>query len=121
MSSISADSRHSKSHLQFLNLISTIRSLPGFDDLDQSEKQLLDLLAMTWHADQQITVLQAMAICTDISTTTAHRRLKSLRLKGMILLVNDDIDNRVKYVVPTNRAFKYFVQIGQCMDNAKAS
>jgi DNA-binding MarR family transcriptional regulator len=119
MPSKTEDSSHSKSHLQFLNLLKTVRSLPEFPDLDLREEQLLNLLAMTWHANEQITVLKAMVICSDMSNTTAHRRLKSLRLKGIIALVSDKADTRIKYVMPTKKAHQYFAQIGRCMDEAK--
>jgi len=115
------DSRHSQNYLQFLNLLKTARTLPGFIDLDPLEERLLNLLATVWHVDQKITVLKAMSICTDVSTTTIHRRLKSLRAKGVIVLVNDEIDTRIKYVTPTKIAFQHFAQIGQCMEEAKSS
>ena len=115
-----ADSRHSKNYLQFLNLLKTARSLPGFIDLDPLEERLLNLLAMAWHAEEKVTVLKAMGICTGASSTTIHRRLKSLRAKGVIVLVNDELDTRIKYVTPTKIAFQYFAQIGQCMEKANA-
>lgn len=113
--------RHSQIYLQFLNLLHTVRGLPGFTDLDPLEERLLNLLATVWHADKKITVLTAMSICTDVSTTTIHRRLKSLRAKGLIVLVNDEIDTRIKYVTPTNMAFQYFAQLGQCIEQTKTS
>jgi len=113
------NTNYSKSYLQFLTLLKTARGLPGFADLDPREERLLNLLATVWHANEQITVLQAMGICADMSSTTAHRRLKSLRVKGVINLVNDEIDARIKYVMPTNRAFQYFAQNGRCMEEAK--
>ena len=115
------DSSHSKSHLQFLNLLKAVRSLPEFPDLDLREEQLLNLLAMTWHANEQITVLEAMSISADMSNSTAHRRLKSLRVKGVIALVSDELDTRIKYVMPTKKARQYFAQIGRCMEEAKRS
>ena len=108
-------------YLRFLNLLKTARTLPGFVDLDPLEERLLNLFATVWHADQKITVLKAMVICTDVSTTTIHRRLKSLRAKGVIVLVNDEIDTRIKYVTPTKIAFQHFAQLGQCMEEAKSS
>jgi len=113
--------RHSQIYLHFLDLLTTARGLPGFADLDPLEERLLNSLAIVWHADEKITVLKAMSICNDVSSTTAHRRLKSLRVKGVIVLVNDEVDNRIKYVIPTDVAFQYFAKIGQCIEKAKAS
>jgi DNA-binding MarR family transcriptional regulator len=62
-----------------------------------------------------------MVMLPEISTTTAHRRLKLLRKKGMIDLHLDEIDNRVKYVVSTKAAQQYFGQLGKCMASASAA
>ncbi len=111
---------HSDIYLRFLNLTRAIRELPDFPDLDPVEERLLNLFASVWHLGQKITVLQAMGMSTDVSSTTAHRRLKSLRAKGMIVLMADEADNRVKYVQPTAKAQHYFSQLGQCMDQARS-
>ena len=95
--------------------------LPGFPDLDPVEERLLNLFATVWHANNKITVLQAMGMSTDVSATTAHRRLKSLRKKGVITLIPDAVDNRIKYVMPTSMANQYFAQLGQCLDEAQAA
>ena len=75
---------HSSLFLRFLNLTRAIRELPDFPNLDPVEERLLNLFAAVWHSGKQITVLQAMGMSTDVSSTTAHRRLKSLRKKGVI-------------------------------------
>jgi DNA-binding MarR family transcriptional regulator len=106
-------------YLRFLNLARAIRELPDTPDLDPVEERLLNLFASVWYHDQKITVLQAMGMSTDISSTTAHRRLKSLRAKGMISLAADETDNRVKYVQPTALANRYFAQMGQCIEQAR--
>ena len=110
---------HSAIYLRFLNLARAVRELPDAPDLDPVEERLLNLFASVWHHDQKITVLQAMGMSKDISSTTAHRRLKSLRAKGIIVLAADEIDNRVKYVQPTALANRYFAQMGQCIEQAR--
>lgn len=94
--------------------------MPDFPELDPVEERLLNLFATAWHHGRQITVLQAMGMSTDVSSTTAHRRLKSLRHKGVIALVPDAQDNRVKYVQPTRLAHDYFSQLGMCLDQARS-
>jgi len=37
----------------------------------------------------------------------------------MITLVNDSVDSRTKYVMPTTLANQCFDQLGQCMDAAR--
>jgi DNA-binding MarR family transcriptional regulator len=59
-----------------------------------------------------------MALLPDISATTLHRRLKTLRTKGFISMDMDDVDNRVKYVVPTPMADEYFAKLSKSLDEA---
>ena len=109
----------SQMYTKYLNLVQAIRSLPSFPDLDAVESRMLNTFAASWHDEKQITVLEAMVMLPEISTTTAHRRLKMLRNKGMIDLNLDSHDNRVKYVVPTKVTHQYFAQLGQCMEKAQ--
>jgi hypothetical protein len=117
--SVVADSLHADLYLRFLNLARAVRELPDFPALDPVEERLLNQFAAVWHQDRPLTVLQAMGLSKDVSSTTAHRRLKSLRSKGMVMLVSDEIDNRVKYVRPTVLAQDYFSRLGRCLDAAR--
>jgi len=116
-----ANSQDSKNYLHFLSLLKTAHDFPGFADLEIREEQLLNMLGTVWRTDKKITVVHAMDISINSSSTTVHRRLKSLRKKGFIKLLNDEIDGRIKYVMPTDLAFQYFAQIGQCMKVAMAN
>ena len=106
-------------YLRFLNLINAIRKIPTFPSLDPVEERLLNQLAATWHAGKKISVLEAMGLSTEISATTAHRRLKTLIKKGMISLDVDQTDSRIKYVVPTALTTDYFTSIGQALEQAQ--
>ncbi len=106
-------------YLKFLNLVTAIREIPAFPQLDSVEERLLNLFARTWETNQKISVLEAMAIMPDISPTTAHRRLKTLRQKGLIALNGDEVDNRIKYVVPTDLTTQYFNQLGEYFQRAQ--
>ncbi len=106
-------------YLRFLNLINAIRKIPTFPNLDPVEERLLNQLAATWHAGNKISVLEAMGLSTEISATTAHRRLKTLIKKGMIALDVDQTDSRIKYVVPTALTNDYFTSIGQALEQAQ--
>jgi len=83
--------------------------------LDAVSQRMLHTLARQWASKKPITVLKAMAILPEISTTTAHRRLTALRELGYIDLEPDAKDNRVKYVVPTKVANKHFEALGAAM------
>jgi DNA-binding MarR family transcriptional regulator len=108
----------SQTYLRFLNLVSAIRGLPAFPALDALEERILNGLAATWATGTKVTVLEAMELTLNTSPTTVHRRLKSLRQKGLIELREDEVDSRIKYVMPTEIAKTYFDKMGQCLDMA---
>jgi DNA-binding MarR family transcriptional regulator len=85
---------------------------------DPIEEQMLNLLGAMWYEGKKITVLEAMALLPDISATTLHRRLKTLRTKGFISMDMDELDNRVKYVMPTSMATEYFAKLGKSLEEA---
>ena len=111
----------SSAYLRFLNLMQAVRTLPMFPTIDALEERLLNVLAASWAQDKKITVLTATAMLSDTSTTTLHRRLKSMRAKGLIDLQVDTVDFRVKYVVPTALTQRYFSELGACMHKASQS
>ena len=104
-------------YLRFLYLMRTVKqSMPT--NADPIEEQMLNLLGALWYEGKKVTVLEAMALLPDISATTLHRRLKTLRTKGFISMDMDDVDNRVKYVVPTPMADEYFAKLSKSLDEA---
>ena len=117
--SLMADNKkYSLTYLKFLNLLRAVRDIPSFPSIDPVEERLLNTLAAIWHAGEKVTVLEAMSLSSEISSTTAHRRLKTLRGKGLIALNTDESDSRVKYVVPTDLAQRYFAALGQALARA---
>ena len=111
--------KYSKSYLRFLNLIQAIRKIPTYPTLDPVEERLLNQLAVTWLQGKKISVLEAMTLSTEISATTAHRRLKTLLKKGMIALVADQTDSRIKYVMQTDLSTDYFASLGRAFEQAQ--
>ena len=107
------------SYFKFLNLLEAVRQLPSFPSLDAAEERLLNTFATRWHAGQRISVVEAMNLLPEISPSTAHRRLKTLRQKGLIDLTSDQTDNRIKYVVATTRTEQYFGTLDDCLSRAQ--
>ena len=108
----------SSTYTKFLKLVEAIRDLPAFPRLDPQEERLLNQHASQWHAGERVTVLEAMQMSADVSAATVHRRLKTLRQKGMLALREHETDNRIRYIVPTALTTKYFAKMGQCLDLA---
>lgn len=107
-------------YLKFLGFAQEVRLSKVYPQLDLSEELLLDQLAYFWAQRKKITVLKAMQMSPDASSTTVHRRLKTLRLKGMLELEVDEDDNRVKYIIPTDLSRRYLSELGQSVLRAAA-
>lgn len=100
---------------KFLNLAIAVEELSEFPTLDPVEQKMLALLSKYWLNKEKITVVEAMHITGQISTSTIFRYLKKLRQKGYIELVVDEFDNRVKYVSSTPLTDSYFNKMGKLM------
>ncbi len=105
----------SKTYLKFLDMVQALREGQSFPSLDPLEERLLNQLATQWGNGARVTVLEAMAMSADASARTVHRRIKILQAKGVIELDPDPADSRVKYVVPTRQAARYFEKLGQIL------
>ena len=103
---------------KFLNLANAVEELSEFPALDPVEQKMLALLSNYWSGKQKITVVEAMHMTNDISTSTIFRYLKKLRQKGYIQLVVDELDNRIKYVSSTAQTDSYFNKMGKLMVKA---
>ncbi len=108
------------SYLKFLNLVDAVRQLPSYPAMDSTEVRLLNSLAALWHDDKKVSVLEAMNMLANASPSSVHRRLKTLRAKGFIKLQEDEFDNRIKYIVATPLAHKYFTKMNECLVKALA-
>ena len=107
-------------YLKFLGFAQAVRLSKAYPQLDLPEERLLDQLASSWSQGKKITVLKAMQMSPDASSPTVHRRLKTLRLKGMLELEVDEDDNRVKYITPTDLSRRYLSELGQSVLRAAA-
>lgn len=86
-------------------------------ELDATDEKLLREFAVAWYSGREIGVVDAMELVGDISPRTVHRRLKSLRDRGLIHL-NSDHQGAKKFVVPTELTERYFAELGRCLIEA---
>ena len=113
-------SKKSTSYLRFLNLANAVRQISAFPKMDSVEENLLNAVVLAAASNAALTVLQAMQALPHVSPSTAHRRLKALRESGLVELVGDASDERIRYVMPTELAQRYFAQLGECLKQAQA-
>lgn len=112
--------KHSLSYLKFLHLANAIRHAPSLPKLDSVEERLLNVFAAAWHAGQNILVSEAHLLVPDSSERTVYRRLKTLAEKDLLSFGKDARDQRLRYVLPTERTNHYFSQLGRCMEQAQS-
>ena len=86
------------------------------NNLDPVEQRLVESMAADWLDGTPVTVTELMQTTViKISPSTAHRRLKTLRAKGMITLVNDRDDKRIKHIQPSQRLLSMFEDLSLAM------
>jgi DNA-binding MarR family transcriptional regulator len=102
---------HTIKYIKFLKANDILRQSIDFTSIDFIEEKLLQNIIIYWYSGSPITVSETLEAVKEISNSTLHRRLKNLRKTGMISHVADEIDNRIKYVHPTERCIAYFNQI----------
>ena len=105
-------------YFKFLHLAQAVQKLPSFPQMDSVEERLLNVCASVWFSDMKISVTEIANMLPGTSERTSHRRIKSLLAKNMIILKNDDKDKRVKYIMPTQLADKYFKKMEGCLQLA---
>ena len=76
---------------------------------------LLSAIAVADFQNQPLTISQIMAMTHLASPGTIHRRVESLRQKGLIDLVYKNGNRRTKYIIPTQSANDYFEKMGDLL------
>ena len=99
--------------VRLLNLMSAIRDLSPFAQLNADEEMLLDDLIIRWHNNVALTVSDVISDTRYPSRTTAYRRLIALKDKGIIALDVALDDKRVKHIRPTKAALLYIEKLEQ--------
>lgn len=108
-------------YLRFLNLARALEDMPKFPTLDAVETGLLNACSISWYEGRKLATMEALEAMPEISQRTKHTRLKQLAEKGMVSVEQDDYDARIKYVVPTPLAQKYYETLGKFLVKSQAS
>ncbi len=106
------------SYIKFLNLANAMRELTEFPVLNPMEEYLLNHIALAWHANKNPSVSHTMHTSSEMSPSTVHRHLTTLRRKGFVRLNVDERDNRVKFISHTPLSQQYFSLLGQCLSDS---
>lgn len=107
---------NSSIYLRFLNLSHAVTD--DWTDIDLTALRTLEAIAVADTKETPLTVTDAMNMTAIASPATMHRKLDQLREAGLIEQVHIGANRRTKYLVITNKAHKYFEQLGIAMLNA---
>jgi DNA-binding MarR family transcriptional regulator len=108
-----------KTYIRFLSLVHVLDSTSAhMSNVDQTAKQLLNVIVLRHAQDKPLNVTDAMALSAIASPATIHRKLDDLRESGLIDQVFEGKDRRTKYLVPTPNADEYFAELGNLMQKA---
>jgi DNA-binding transcriptional regulator GbsR (MarR family) len=102
----------------YMDYLIQIKSAPVDTMLSHASAGCVELLGVIAAADFQghpLTVSQVMAMIHLASPGTIHRRVESLRQKGLIDLIYKNGNRRTKYIVPTAAADAYFEKMGDVL------
>jgi DNA-binding MarR family transcriptional regulator len=109
-------------YLRFIALANAISGeSPALSTVDETAKQLLDVIASRHAQDKTMTVTDTMALANLASPATIHRKLDDLREAGLIEQIFSGNNRRTKYLVPTKTADKYFDSLGNLMKKSLAA
>ena len=94
-------------YIKFIKATETLRQSIDFKPIDFIEDKLLQNIIINWYSGSPMTVSETLEVIKEISNSTLNRRLKNLNKAGMISHVADEIDNRIKYIHPTELSQHY--------------
>ncbi|WP_277185409.1 winged helix-turn-helix domain-containing protein [Caballeronia sp. BR00000012568055] len=107
-------------YFRFLSLARAVHELPSTPKLDAAEERLLEALTAAWNAGRALTVTETMAVSSAGAPATVHRKLTSLKKRGLVSVDENSDDLRIKTVKPTRKALDHFQKLAACLDQLKA-
>jgi hypothetical protein len=105
-------------YLRFLQLAKVIQALPDGQEMDATEKAMLQAVVLRWFEVQPMTVREAIGLAELGSPATLHKRITRLREKDMLSNLSLEGDRRAKFLIPTQRTLDFFQNLGQSMQQA---
>lgn len=80
------------------------------------EIQLLEFLTTFSDNGMPLCVGGAMKLERFASPATLHRRLRHLINKGYLMHVHENENMRTKFLIPTDKAYKYFKKLDKLLE-----
>lgn len=101
--------------LRYLKFAEVRQKIQSKYDVQSKDCQILRFVTTQYLEQKPLKVRELIYNSSIASPATIHKSMKSLTAKGLIKVDEDDSDARIKYLGPTPRAMKLFMEIGKEM------
>ena len=100
--------------LRYLQFDDSYQDVKNKYDVKSTEFQILRVIAKaSLRESLPIKVRNLLDMSSIASPATIHKAMKSLIAKGLLKVISDKFDARIKYLAPTPRAIRLFNELGE--------
>ena len=103
-----------ETYLRFVRLAAQLESQSKIPELDEIEKDLLNVIALHLSEDRSLLVSDVIYLKQIGSPATLHRRLSKLVTADLIRF-SSDVDGRKKYIELAPKSIDYIARLGECI------
>jgi DNA-binding MarR family transcriptional regulator len=114
----SADAELIGLYFRFQSLLAGLKNQPQSETLSPDLEALLAVVSESANQDQPMAVRKLLVREELGSPATIHKRIHLLRKAGLVDFKGVEADSRVKLVVPTEEALRFFSEYGRILKEA---
>ena len=105
-------------YLRFRTLLDGLKDLPDASAITPELETLLAVIGTAWQADKPLAVRKLLIREELGSPATIHKRIHQLKDAGFVSFEGQEGDSRVRLVVPTEQALRYFAEHAKVIQRA---
>jgi len=105
-------------YLRFRTLLDGLKDLPDAAAMTPELDTLLAVIGTAWQADKPLAVRKLLIREELGSPATIHKRIHQLKDAGFVSFEGQAGDSRVRLVVPTEQALRYFAEHAKVIQQA---
>ena len=105
-------------YFRFRTLVAGLKGLPQNETLSPELEALLAVISESANQNQPMAVRKLLVREELGAPATIHKRIHTLRRAGLVDFKGVEADSRVKLVVPTEEALRFFSEYGRLLKEA---
>ena len=105
-------------YLRFRTLLDGLKDLPDAAAMKPELDTLLAVIGTAWQGDKPLAVRKLLIREELGSPATIHKRIHQLKDAGFVSFEGQEGDSRVRLVVPTEKALRYFAEHAKVIQQA---